>query len=105
MTVNSINSNIAAYYAQANISTNSTSISLSVSRLSSGNRIVRASDDVAGLSIGTSLRTNVATLRIAKVNVSQGSSLLQVADGGLAQIVEILQRQKALATQASSGSL
>lgn len=105
MAVNSINSNIAAYYAQANISSNSTNVSLSVSRLSSGNRIVRASDDVAGLSIGTSLRTNVSTLRVAKLNTSLGGSLLQVADGALAQVVEILQRQKSISTQAASGSL
>lgn len=105
MAVNSINTNIAAYYAQSNISTNSTNVSLSVSRLSSGNRIVRASDDVAALSIGTSLRTAVSTLKIAKINTAQGGSVLQVADGALAQLQEILQRQKAIAVQAGSGSL
>lgn len=103
--VNSINTNISAYYAQSNISVSSQNISSAVARLSSGNRIVRASDDVAALSIGTSLRTQVSTLKIAKQNISSGSSLLQVADGALAQAIEILQRQKSIATQAGSGSL
>lgn len=103
--VSSINTNIAAYYAQANIGVASAAASSSVARLSSGNRITKASDDVAALSIGTSLQTSVSTLRIALTNTSQGTSLLQVADGALSQVTEILQRQKAIALQAGSGSL
>jgi len=105
MALNSINTNIAAYSAQSNIGKASSSASASIARLSSGNRITKASDDVAALSIGTSLRTGVTTLKTALLNASQGSSLLAVADGALSQISEILQRQKAIATQASSGSL
>lgn len=101
----SINTNIAAYTAQSNINRANNSTSSSIARLSSGNRIVRASDDVAALSTGTSLRTSVTSLRQALLNTSQGSSLLQVADGALGQVVDILQRQKALAVQAGSGSL
>lgn len=103
--VNSINTNIAAYSAQGNIGRASEKAGSSIARLSSGNRIVKASDDVAALSIGTSLRTGVTTLKTALLNASQGSSLLQVADGALSQISEILQRQKAIAVQAGSGSL
>ncbi len=103
--LNSINTNIAAYSAQGNIGKASTSAAASISRLSSGNRIVKASDDVAALSIGTSLKTGVTTLRQALANTSQGTSLLQVADGALSQISDILQRQKAIATQANSGTL
>lgn len=103
--VNSINTNIAAYYAQANIGIAASQASKSVARLSSGNRIVIAADDVAGLSIGNNLRTNVATLKVAGLNAAQGTTLLQIADGGLSQINEILVRQKAIALQAGSGSL
>ncbi len=102
---NSINTNIAAYYAQRNINYAATQSAASVSRLSSGNRIVQASDDVAGLAIGTSLATAVSTLRTALTNASQGVSLLQVADGGLAKIIEILTRQKSISVQATSGTL
>ena len=101
----SINTNISAYYAQQNIGKASSMASSSIARLSSGNRIVRASDDVAAMSAGTSLRTNVTTLRMALINTSQGSSLLQVADGALSQVTDILQRQKSIAVQAGSGSL
>jgi flagellin len=102
---NSIISNIAAFNAQGNIGRASNNASASIARLSSGSRITRASDDVAGLATGTALRTQVTTLRTALANAAQGSSLLQVADGALSQIVDILQRQKAIAVQASSGQL
>jgi flagellin len=102
---NSINTNISAYYAQANITQAADAASSSVARLSSGNRIVKASDDVAALATGTSLLSTVSALRAAQVNSSQGSSLLQVADGALAQIQNILQQQKSIALQAGSGSL
>jgi len=102
---NSIISNIAAFGAQGNINTASSKAAASIGRLSSGNRINKASDDVAGLAVGTSLRTQVTTLRTALANATQGTSLLQVADGALGQIVDILQRQKAIAVQASSGQL
>lgn len=105
MGLNSINTNVAAYYAQQNIGKASSKASSSIARLSSGNRIVRASDDVAAMSTGTSLRTNVTTLRMALINTSQGSSMLQVADGALGQITDILQRQKSIAVQAGAGSL
>jgi flagellin len=101
----SINGNVAAGLAQANIGKASTSASASIARLSSGNRIAQASDDVAGLSVGTALRTQVSTLKQALANAGQGTSLLQVADGALSQLVDIVTRQKAIATQASSGQL
>ncbi|MAR56078.1 MAG: hypothetical protein CMM93_02750, partial [Rickettsiales bacterium] len=105
MALNSINTNIAAISAQSNINKANSASGASISRLSSGNRITRAADDVAALSAGTSLRTNVTTLKTALINTSQGASLLQVADGALSQITDILQRQKSIAVQAGSGSL
>lgn len=105
MQINSINTNLAAYAAQRNIGIASNATAASVGRLSSGNRIQQASDDVAALSIGTSLKTGISTLRTALLNTSQGSALLQVADGALAQVSDILQRQKSIAVQAGSGTL
>lgn len=98
-------SNNAALSAQRNLKVAADQSSSSIARLSSGNKIIRASDDVAGLAVGTVLRTNVSTLRTALTSTSQASSLLQIADGGLQNIGEILQRQKALAVSANSGSL
>lgn len=105
MALNSINTNVAAYFAQQNINKANSMTSSSIGRLSSGNRIVRASDDVAAMSVGTSLRTTVSTLKIGLLNASQGTSMLQVADGALGKMQDMLLRQKALATQATSGSL
>jgi len=102
---NSIISNTAALNAQSNVTSAASRAQASISRLSSGNRIQKASDDVSGLAIGTALRTQVTALKAALGNAAQGTSLLQVADGGLTQIVDILQRQKAIASQASSGQL
>jgi len=71
-------------------------------RLSSGFRINKAKDDVAGLSIANKFRLEVRGLRMAQQNVSQGLALLQVAEGGANQIEGIVERLKELATTAAS---
>lgn len=71
----------------------------------SGNRITRALDDIASLSAATSLQTETTSLRAAALNVSQASSFLGVADGGIGQIGNILDRLSALSVQANSGAL
>lgn len=77
----------------------------SVGRLSSGNRIQNAKDDVSGLSVATKLNSQVLTLRKQLESGVQLSSMLQVADDGFSNIQDILQRQAALATQSASGHL
>lgn len=101
----SIKTNIAAQIATQNFSTVNKALNSTVARLTSGNRIVTASDDAAGLAIGTGLKIDVSTLQTALTNTTQAISLLQVADGALAQIAEILARQKELAVTANSGTL
>jgi flagellin len=100
-----INTNISALVSQSNLGKADKLSQSSIARLSSGNRIIRAADDAAGLAIGTGLRTDVSSLRTALTNTSQANSLLSLADGALTNIGEILQRQKALASQSNSGSL
>jgi flagellin len=100
-----INSNLAAATATRNLGSANAVVQDSISRISSGNRIVKASDDVAGLSIGTAIKSTVTSLQVALLNTQQARSVLQIADGALSQINDILSRQKALATQANSGSL
>ncbi|AZL15854.1 flagellin N-terminal helical domain-containing protein [Rickettsiales endosymbiont of Stachyamoeba lipophora] len=101
----SIISNGAASTAQANLKKANADSAASIARLSSGEKIDRAATDVAALSVGTIMRASVSTLASARTNAAQASSLLGVADGSLKMIGEILQRQKALATQATSGTL
>lgn len=76
-----------------------------LAKLSSGSRIVKASDDAASLAVGTKIKADVTALKQASVNAGQASSLLQVADGGMARTADILQRMKALSVQAQSGSV
>jgi len=102
---NSINTNIAAFSAQGNITRASDLAAANVARLSSGNAIIQASDNVAALAVGTSLATQVNVLKTAQGNAAQGTSLLQVADGALGQIQSILQTMQSVAQQAQSGSL
>ena len=97
--------NTSANTALRYLSQNSTSASNSMAKLASGSRIVRASDDAASLAVGTKLKADVTALKQAQVNVNQASSVLQVADGGMSQISDILQRMKALSVQSSSGSV
>ena len=95
--------NTAANSAIRFLNNNSAEASGSVGKLASGSRIVKASDDAAGLAIGTRLMADVTALTQAGINASQGASVVQVADGGLARIADVLQRMKALAAQSLSG--
>lgn len=98
-----VTTNTAANSALRFLNYNAMMSGNSVSKLASGSRIVKASDDAAGLAIGTRLLADVTVLRQSAVNASQGASVLQVADGGLARIADVLQRMKALAAQSLSG--
>ncbi|MEZ5862508.1 MAG: flagellin, partial [Geminicoccaceae bacterium] len=97
--------NTTANTALRYLSQNNAAASSSLAKLSSGSRIVKASDDAASLAIGTKIKADVTALKQAQVNAGQASSLLQVADGGLSQTTDILMRMKALAVQAQSGSV
>jgi flagellin len=77
----------------------------SLSALSSGNRLVQASTDVAAMSVATGMQSQITGLRRAAMNVSQASSFLEVADGGLRQASAIVDRMSALAVQSNSGAL
>lgn len=100
-----INTNVAANAAIRFLNQNSAMASSSVAKLSSGQRIVRASDDAAGLGVSTKLQSDINTLKQSGANASQASSLLQVADGGLARISDTFQRLKSLAAQSLSGTI
>lgn len=98
-------SNFAANVANRNLARTDAAATASLSKLSSGTRVVGAKDDAASLAIGKRLEAEVAALRQAQVNAGQASSMLQIADGGLATQSDILTRMKALAVQAASGQL
>jgi len=99
-----IQNNIAAMNAHRQLGIADASMSKSLERLSSGYRINRAADDAAGLSISQQFRADIASYKAASRNVSEATALLQVAEGAMDQISNMLVRLKELATQASSAN-
>lgn len=97
-----INTNVAALNAHRQLSETDNRLRTSMERLSSGYRINRAMDDVAGLSIANKFRLEVRALKSAQQNVSQAQALLQVAEGGTQKIEGIVERLKELAISAAS---
>ncbi|PKU23837.1 flagellin [Telmatospirillum siberiense] len=100
-----ISTNNAANASLNYLNNNSSKETNLLSQLASGGRIVQASDDAAGLAIGTQLQASVTVYNQDATNVSQGTAILQSADGALAQISNVLQRMMALATEAASGQV
>ena len=99
-----IQNNIAAMNAQRNLSISDSAMSKSLERLSSGYRINSAKDDAAGLSISQGFRASIASYNVASRNVTEGNALLQVAEGAMDQVGNMLTRLKELATQAASAN-
>jgi flagellin len=100
-----INTNVASINAQRNLAEASGRLSGSLEKLSSGKRINRAGDDAAGLATSEALRANMAGVKQAARNASDGISLVQVAEGGLNETTNILIRLRELAIQGASDSV
>ncbi len=100
-----VNTNVASINAQRNLEQNTNSLTGSVARLSSGLRITRAADDAAGLGISETLRAQIRSINQAARNANDGISLLQIADGGAANVGNLLGRLRELAEQSASGIL
>ncbi len=101
----SIATNVAANQSLFYLNRNSENQSSSLGKISSGSRIVKASDDAAGAAVSDQLQSDITSLNVVAQTVKQVDSLLQIADGGLQRVGEILQRLKGLATQFNSGTL
>jgi len=99
-----INSNPSAMLIAKSMASNDRSIGKSMERLSTGRRINSASDDAAGLAIATKMTSQVRGLDQAARNVNNASSMVQLADGAVAQISDIYQRMREIAIQAADGS-
>jgi flagellin len=99
-----IQNNMTAMNALRNLSVSDSAMSQSLQRLSSGYRINSAKDDAAGLAISQAFRGNIAAVKVAQRNISEANALLQVADGAMSSIGDILTRMKELAAQGSSAN-
>jgi flagellin len=100
-----IYNNVEAQNAHRQLSTTNNNLSRTMERLSSGLRINRAADDAAGLAVSEEMRTQIRGMQVASRNALDGVSLVQVADGALGGVSDMLQRVRDLAVQAANGTL
>ena len=99
----SVLTNVTSLGAQNNLAKTSQRLSANISRLSSGKRINRSSDDAAGLAISSKMNAHLRGLAQAKRNAYDGVSLLQTAEGALSEMNGLLTRMRELAVQAATG--
>jgi len=74
-------------------------------KLSSGQRINRAGDDAAGLAISENLKAQIRGLGQAERNAEDGISLVQIAEGAMSEVSNIMIRLRELAVQAASDTI
>jgi flagellin len=100
-----INTNVSSIAAQRALSQTNTAGEKNLAKMSSGTRIVTASDDAAGMAISEKLKANVRSLNQANRNANDGISMIQVAEGGLNEVQNILTRLRELSIQSASDTV
>ncbi len=100
-----INTNTQSLSAQRALANTKLKMDANYRKLSSGERITRASDDAAGLAISEKLKANIRSGRQAKRNANDGISLIQTAEGALSEVSNIVIRLRELAVQAASDTV
>jgi flagellin len=99
-----INTNVMSLTAQRNLNSSQSTLATSMQRLSSGLRVNSSKDDAAGLAIAERMNTQVRGMNVAIRNANDGISLAQTAEGGMAEISNMLQRMRELAVQSANGT-
>lgn len=100
-----IATNLPSLAAQRSLAGSGREIQKSFGQLSSGSRITKSADDAAGLSISENLKSHIRGYQQASRNANDGISMVQTAEGGLAEISNILTRFRELGVQAASDSV
>ena len=100
----SINTNVASLQAQDYLQADQAFQNKTINEVTSGLRIVNSGDDAAGLAVANQYRSTESVLTQGIQNASQGQSELQIADGGLSNISQLLDRASTLATESASGT-
>ena len=98
-----IGNNIASLQAQRRLASATDRLSSTYERLSSGQRINKASDDAAGLAIADALRADQRVATVAIRNANDGISSIAIADGALSEIGNVLSRLAELSEQSANG--
>ncbi len=100
-----IATNVSALNAQRNLFSVGNAQQSAMARLASGYRINKASDDAAGLAISENLKAQIRGFKQANRNANDGISLVQVAEGGMSEVSNMLIRLRELAMQSASDTL
>ncbi|MBV9742734.1 MAG: hypothetical protein JO099_03140 [Acidobacteriia bacterium] len=100
----SLQTNVNSLVAQENMNVNSMFQSQTIQQLTSGYRINQSGDDAAGLAVANKYRDAIAELTQGVANGSQGVAQLQIMDGGMGNISQILDRLQTLANESATGS-
>ncbi|MDA0183828.1 flagellin [Solirubrobacter phytolaccae] len=100
-----IQNNIEAFNTHRQLTATSSQASKSMEKLSSGYRINRAADDAAGLGISEKMRGQIGGLGQAQRNAQDAISLVQTAEGALAEVHSMLERVRDLKVQINNGTL
>lgn len=98
-----INHNMSAIFANRQLQTVSRRLDKSFEKLTSGETINRAGDDASGLAVSEKMRSQIGGLLQAERNAQNGLSFIQVTEGSLHQLSDILQRIRVLSVQAANG--
>jgi flagellin len=100
-----ISTNVSSINAQRSLVGGQREIQKSMAQLSSGSRITKSADDAAGLAISESLKSQIRSFGQAGRNANDGISMVQTAEGGLAEVSNILVRMRELAMQSASDTV
>lgn len=100
-----INTNLASISAQRVLQVQQKRVEHSTQALASGSRIVQAADDAAGLAISESLRGQIRGIAMARNNAFNAGSAIQISEGGLNEVSNILIRLRELGIQAASDNV
>jgi len=98
-----INHNMSAIFASRQLKFIENNLRKSIEKLASGERINTAGDDASGLAVSEKMRIQINGLFQAEKNAQNGLSFIQVAEGSLHQLNDILQRIRMLSVQAANG--
>jgi len=97
-----INTNVQSVFAQKHLARTQRDLRGTMEHLSSGLRLTRAADDAAGMGVSQKMRAHIQSLKMAQRNTNDGISMVQTAEGGLAETGDILARMRELAVESAS---
>ena len=100
-----INYNVSSMIANNALARNDSALSKSLERLSSGYKINHAKDNAAGLAMSRRMNAQLKGLSVAGDNANDGISIVEIADGAMSEVHDILQRMNELAVKACNGTL